>query len=183
MRRYNYEKLPTPWVTNGMLKGEENSTARCNPLSKEAVETLISQTPKHKKSLVIYSKPVTYKVKRGTRKKKGTEVLEFSGLHIPDAFLQVHWKIYLFYPGANLTNSSPMCPEFAGTWNYIPVVGQPTFNPKRVWRVAIGPKLQQLGLDYVDSIVVTTVPLGDYYQNVTIDKARIIYDLSPEVSI
>jgi polyphenol oxidase len=183
--RYKYEKLPTPWVTNGVLKGKENSIARCSPLSKTAVEALISQTPKHKKSMVLNEKPVTFKVNRGTRKKKGTEVLEMSGIHIPDAFEQVHWKLYLFFPGANLTNSGPTCPEFAGTFNFIPVQGQATFNPKRVWRVAIRPKLQQLGMDYVDKIVVTIVsaPSDTGYQNVTFDKAKIIYDTSPDKTL
>lgn len=182
--RYNYQELPTPWVTNGVAAGKENSIGLCNPLSKTAVESLIDATPKHKKSTdVISAAPLTFKVSRGTRKTKGTEVLEFSGLHLPDLTQQVHWKVYFFFPGANLTNSNPTCPEFAGTFNFLPVVGQAILNPKRVWRVAVGPKLEQLGYDYVDSIVVTIVQSSYPIQNVTFDKVKVIYDRSPEVTL
>jgi len=163
--------------------GNENTIALCNPLSESAVESLISDTKKHKKSDVLGATPITFKVKRPKRQKKGTEVLELSGIHIPDNFLQVHWKAYLFFPSANLTNSGTTCPEWTGTFNFLPVVGQPTFNPKRVWRVAIGPKLKQIGKDYVDSIVLTIVQESNPIQLITFDKAKIFYDLSPKVSI
>lgn len=80
-------------------------------------------------------------------------------------------------------SDGPSCPEYAGTYNFLPHVGMALYNPKRVWRVAIGPKLVQLGMDYVDSIVFTmvqtTAPPG---QNITFSKARIFYDLSPSVT-
>lgn len=181
--KYKYQSNPLPWLTNGVQAGKENSIALCYPLSKSGVLSLISNTPKFKKSVVLGATPITFKVNRPKRQKKGTEVLELSGIHIPDDFLQVHWKAYLFFPTANLTNAGTTCPEWAGTFNFIPVVGQPTINPKRVWRMAIGPKLKQIGKDYVDSIVVTIVQESNPIQIITFDKAKIFYDLSPKVSI
>jgi len=180
--RYKFESQPAPWITNGVAKGRENTIAQCNPLSQSATLSLISATPKHKSSDIIGGAPVTFKVTRGTKRVKGTEVLELAGLRIPDISLQVHWKAFLFFPGATLA-SGPTCPEFVGTFNFLPVVGQPNVNPKRKWRVAIGPKLKQLGKDYVKQIVITIVQAGFPLQNVTFENAKIFYDLSPEETI
>lgn len=131
--------------------------------------------------------PITFRVPRPKRKSNsppsGTEVLQLSSIRIPDIQDQVHWKAYLFYPNANPTQGAE-CPEYLGTFNFLPHIGQAEFNPKRVWRAALGPKLAQIGQDGVDDVVVTVVqtsrPPG---QNVTIGKVKIVYDLSPGVSM
>jgi polyphenol oxidase len=182
--RYKYEALPTPWVTNGVEPGKENSIPLCNPLSKSEVYALIRETNKHKsRDELNVTVPLTFRVKRPSRSSQGTEVLELSGIRIPNATDQMDWKVYFFYPQAQV-NSTGWCPEYAGTLNLIPHDGQASYNPLRVWRVAVGPKLQQIGKDYVKSVVVTvvqtTAPPG---QNVTFNKAKIFYDLSPSVTL
>ncbi|KAG0566489.1 hypothetical protein KC19_7G067800 [Ceratodon purpureus] len=182
--RYKFEDFPAPWITNGVKAGKENTVALCNPISASAVNSLISKTPKHgSKDQINVTIPYTFKVGRPAKSRKGTEVLEFSGISIPNATANVDLKVYLFYPQA-LSNSTAWCPEYVGAWDFIPHIGQADYNPKRLWRVAVGPKLKQIGKDYVKSIVVTvvqtTAPPG---QNITFDKARIFYDLSPRVTL
>jgi polyphenol oxidase len=179
---YNFESLPTPWMTNGVQAGRENSIPLCNPLSKTATNSLISKTPKHKASDVLLGEPMTFKVTRPSKSKSGVEVLEISGLHIPNNTIQAHWKAYFFYPNVSFLTGAA-CPEFAGTYNFIPHVGQAEYNPKRVWRVAVGPKLLQLGKDWVKSLVVTIVQTGQPLQALTFDNAKIICDRSPTVTL
>lgn len=181
--RYRYEYLPTPWVTNGVEPGKENSIPLCNPLSKRSVTSLIATTGKFSSKLVLTdTAALTFKVRRPKKSSRGTEVLQLSGLRIPNNTAQAHWKAYLFYPGVAVT-ANAACPEYAGTLNFLPHVGQATTNPKRAWRVAIGPKLEQIGKSYVKDIVITMVqttkPPG---QNLTFTKAQIYYDLSPHVT-
>lgn len=176
--RYNYQPLSTPWVTNGVVAGQENSIPTCaGRLTPAAVNAMIAATPKHKSSDILGAAPLTFKVTRGTRRSEGTEVLEIAGLHLPNQDGQVHWNAFFFFPNATFMNG-PACPEFAGTFNFIPVVGQSTKNPKRLWRAVVGPKLKQIGLDYVKEVVVTMVQAGRV-QNVTFENAKIFYDLSP----
>lgn len=90
----------------------------------------------------------------------------------------MHFKAFLFFPQANVTNSGPMCPEFAGTFDFFPTVGQAPLNPRREWRLAIGPKLAQIGRDWAKSVVVTLVPSGrNVYpiQNITFDHVKVVY--------
>ncbi|KAG0566488.1 hypothetical protein KC19_7G067700 [Ceratodon purpureus] len=178
---YKFESYPTPWMTNGVQAGRENSIPLCNPLSKKATESLISSTPKQRSTQVLLADPITFKVAR-PKKSKGTEVLEISGIHIPNKTAQAHWKVYLFYPNVSFLTGAA-CPEFAGTFNWIPHVGQVAYNPDRVWRMGVGPKLLQMGKDYVKSIVVTVVQTGFPLQALTFDSAKIIYDNSPEVEL
>ena len=81
---------------------------------------------------------------------------------------------YLFHPSANLSTSVG-CPEFFGTFNNVPHVGQAVVQPRREWRFAIGEKLKIIGREYVSHIVVsfvqTTVPVPITFQN-----ARIVYE-------
>jgi polyphenol oxidase len=92
--------------------------------------------------------------------------------------LQAHWKAYLFFPQVNHTEGAS-CPEFVGAYNFIPHVGQAEYNPKRVWRVAVGPKLKALGLDYVKSVIVTLVqPQSIWLHDIKFTKAKILYDTS-----
>lgn len=175
--RYKYEELATPWVTNGVSAGEENSITRCAPMAPSAVADLISNTSKHTTKQVVTLAPITFRVERARdRQGLGTEVMEFAGLRIPNITQSIHLKVYLFFPQANASMGAE-CPEYLGSFNYNPHIGQATLNPKRVWRGAIGPKLLQLGLDYVDDIVVTIVqtskPPG---QNFTFATARIHYE-------
>jgi polyphenol oxidase len=180
---YRFEDLPTPWMTNGVQAGRENSIPLCNPLSKSATKALIKSSRRHKKSDVLLDSPLTFKVNRPRKKHpRGTEVLEISGIHIPNNTLQVHWKVFLFDP--NVTDQSgAVCPEFGGTFNFLPHVGQATVNPKLVWRMAVGPKLLQIGKDYVKKVVFTIVQNGPFLQPITFDRARIVYDRSPDVTI
>lgn len=107
--------------------------------------------------------------------------MEIAGLHLPNQNGQVHWNAFFFFPNATFLNG-PACPEFAGTFNFIPVVGQATKTPKRLWRAVVGPKLKQIGLDYVKEVVVTIVQAGRI-QNVTFENAKILYDLSPSKTL
>lgn len=182
MDRYTYEDLPTPWVTNGVSAGDENTIALCNPMSKSAVNALISNTSKHTTSQVLSATPITFRVERPDRSDVGTEILELSGIRIPNITAQAHWKAYLFFPGVQVVNGGA-CPEYLGTFNFLPHQGQAEYNPKRVWRAAIGPKLLQIGKDYVDDVVVTMVRTSKPpAQNITFSRARILYDLSPAVT-
>jgi polyphenol oxidase len=107
--------------------------------------------------------------------------LEISGLFLPNITDQIHFKAYVFFPQAVITDG-PVCPEFLGTYNFVPHIGQALYNPNRVWRAAVGPKLKALGLDFVNHVVFTIVQTGKP-QILTFQKARIIYDLSPEVAM
>lgn len=180
--RYKYEYLPAPWVTNGVSAGEENTVPQCNPMTESAVKALISNTSKHTKSQVLGETPITFRVTRPKKSSHGTEILEISGIRIPNATARALWKAYVFFPQATAADG-PACPEHAGTFSYLPHVGQAAYNPKRVWRMAVRPKLVQLGKDYVKSLVVTlvqtTAPPG---QNITFTGAKIFYDLSPRVT-
>jgi polyphenol oxidase len=159
--------------------GRENTIPLCNPLSRSGIRELIGKSPHHEAGDVLLGEPMTFRVDRPTKREAGVEVLEVSGIHIPDLTVQAHWKAYLFYPNASVLTGAA-CPEFAGTFNWIPHIGQTKYNPGRVWRVAIGPKLLQLGKDYVTSIVITIVQTGSPLQALTFDSATIIFDNSPE---
>lgn len=176
---YKYEDLATPWVTNGVAAGEEDSIPRCNAISESAIQALIRNTPKHNKTQVLTNAaPITFRVNRPKRQSVGTEILELSGLTIPNSSVQALFKAYLFFPEAQAENG-PDCPEYFGAMNFFPHVGQALHNPRRVWRAALSPRLKQLGLDYLKSLVVTMVqtskPPG---QNITFTRVKIKYLLS-----
>lgn len=179
--RYKYAEMPTPWITNGLEAGKEHTVPHCNPLTKTQVKSLIEDTRVSKGNETLFVTPITFRLKRPKRRSEGTEVLEISGLFIPNITDQVHVKAYVFFPQAVITDG-PVCPEFLGTFNFIPHIGQALYNPGRVWRAAVGPKLKALGLDYVNHVVFTIVQTGKP-QMLSFQKARIIYDLSPEVTM
>lgn len=104
-------------------------------------------------------------------------MLEIEGIKVDGRF-QSHWEAYLFFPSVDI-NTPVSCPEFFGTFNFVPHVGQAQFNRDRVWRVAVKDKLVALGKDNYTDIIVTLVQFGPNVQPLGIGKARIVYDASP----
>ncbi len=67
---------------------------------------------------------------------------------------------YLFFPTAN-ENTTISCPQFFGKLSNSGLVfGVDLPDPEKEWRLAITPKLGNLGLDNVSHVVVTLVQLG-----------------------
>lgn len=173
MIRYKYESSPTPWVTNGLKTGEEE-VALCNPTTDSQVLAMIAAFPPFTDQTMLFFEPITFRVPRPPSSSKGTEVLEIQGIRFNQT-LQVHWEAYMYFPTAN-AKTGVLCPEFFGTYNFIPHTGQAIYNPARVWRAAVGPTLKRLGKEKHSHVVVTLVQVGHSIQPVKFTRARILYD-------
>lgn len=138
---------------------------------------MIYTTPKLKARGILNSEPLTFRVARPERSDVGAEVLEIQGIKVDGTF-QSHWEAYLFFPSAE-QNTSVSCPEFFGTFNFVPHVGQAQVNRERVWRVAIKQKLIDLGKDNYTDIIVTLVQFGPNIQSIQLAQAKVLYDTSP----
>ena len=172
--RYKYEYSEAKWTTNGVAAGKENSIPQCNPTSESQVYAMIASTKALTDATELYTEPISIRVRRPAVVGVGTEVLEIQGIKL-NATIQAHINAYLYFPTAN-GDTSIGCPEFFATFNFIPHVGQASFNPDRLWRASLGPKLQALGKDYVSHIVVTLVQVGHSIQPLRFREARIVYD-------
>ena len=159
--RYNYETMANPWITNGVNAGEENEIPLCFAASKTEIQTLIRDTPPISSAGALLPSRfsvLTFRVRRPSKREKGFEILVIEGISM-NFSQQVHLQAFLFYPTADL--STPFsCPEFIGTFNNAPHIGQAASTPNRNWRIAIGGKLEQLGREYVSEIVVTIIRSG-----------------------
>lgn len=175
--RYEYEESPTAWITNGQKAGYENSIPVCNPMNPSQTNAMIIATPELTIQDKLGAEPLTFRVPRPERSDVGVEVLEIEGIKVDGRF-QSHWEAYLFFPSVDI-NTPVSCPEFFGTFNFVPHVGQAQFNRDRVWRVAVKDKLVALGKDNYTDIIVTLVQFGPNVQPLGIGKARIVYDASP----
>lgn len=173
--RFRYEQMPTGWVTNGQLPGEENSVPLCYRGNPTKTRKLIADTPYFKPSMVLHTVPLTFKVQRPRRRPEvGVEVLELSGLSLIPA-LQAHWEAFLFLPNGN-NKTTVSCPEFIGTFNYVAHVGQALFNRERRWRVALGPKIMALGKENYTDVVITLAQFGPNIQPITFERAVVVFD-------
>ncbi|KAG0610577.1 hypothetical protein M758_7G076400 [Ceratodon purpureus] len=179
--RYSYASSPAAWLTNGMKRGEENSVTLCNPTNPSQTRAMIFAARELTDTDVLGSTPLTFKVSRPEQSTRPTtpaeEVLEISGIKL-DSTLQSHWEAYLFFPSADST-TAVSCPEFVGTFNFIPHVGQAQLARDRLWRVAFTTKLVALGKENSTEIVVTLVQFGPNIQNLKFSKASILWDTSP----
>lgn len=166
--------MSNPWITNGVKAGEENKIPLCFPASRTEIQTLIHNTPPISSAgaeLLIGS--TTFRVPRPRTSKKGFEILLIDNIMM-DFSKEVHLQAHLFLPTADL--STPFsCPEFIGTFNNAPHVGQAAHTPKRLWRIAIGGKLKQIGRDYVSDIVVTIIRSGQLQTPLSF-TAKVVYE-------
>lgn len=172
--RYEYEAAPAEWMSI------DSTIPYCNPTNPSQTRAMILSIRELNASDVFGDQPFTFRVPRGEQSEKGHEVLEILGIEL-DANLQVHWEAYLFYPSADAT-TSVSCPEFVGTYNYIPHVGQAQIKIERSWRVALRSKLVTLGKQNYSEIVVTLAQFGPTIQSLRFGSARIFYDTSPDNS-
>lgn len=178
--RYEYEEMPTAWTTNGQLPGQENNISKCSNLDASQLNAVIGVTPYPSPDDIIYTSPYTFRIARPTNTSNaanGTEVLEIQGINL-DATIQAHWRAYLFHPSA-LAETSVACPEFIGIFNYVPHIGMALFNRNRVWRVALGPKIEANGKQNYTDVVITLAQFGPTLQPMTFQKVSIVYDMSP----
>jgi len=141
---------------------------------------MILSTPELQASDVLSSQPLTFRVPRPEQSSGGEEVLEISGIKL-DPSLQAHWEAYLFFPSAG-ASTSVSCPEFVGTFNHIPHVGQAQLKTERGWRVALRMKLETLGKQNYSDIVVTLTQFGPSIQSLSFSRATVVWDTSPDNS-
>lgn len=170
--RYKYQKVPNPWISAGVKPGLESKIPLCFPASKSKIQELIKGTPVLDSTMVLNAQPITFRVTRPPPRKHGEEVLEVDGMNMN--FNQLaQFNAYLFFPTA-IISSPTACPEFFGTFNYVPHAGQANFTPKRVWRAALGSKLKLLKREVFSEIIVTLVPSVPGTL-VTFSGAKIVY--------
>lgn len=127
--------------------------------------------------MVLNGQPLTFRVRRPPPG-QGIEVLEVEGVNT-DFQVRSQFNAYLFFATANMF-SPASCPEFFGTFSVNPHTGEATFQPKRVWRVALTGKLLALGKQDVSHIVVTMAPVGGGAP-LSFSSAKIIHVDDPEI--
>lgn len=179
--RYEYEEISAEWTTNGQLPGQENNISKCSNLDASQINALIGVTQYPSPADIIYKEPYTFRVARpafNSNATNGTEVLEIQGIKM-DSTIQGHWRAYLYHPYA-VADTPVGCPEFIGIFNIVPHVGQANYHRNRAWRVALGPKLQALGMENYTDVVITLAQYGPTIQPMTFAKVSIVYDMSPQ---
>ncbi|KAJ7520633.1 hypothetical protein O6H91_19G014700 [Diphasiastrum complanatum] len=87
------------------------------------------------------------------------EVLVIQGVEVPSDKIS-KFDVFINLPDAN--NETPLnIPEFAGSFVNVPHLGMgPGMKRKKILRIGIGDKLEQLGIKDMSSVIVTVVPKG-----------------------
>jgi polyphenol oxidase len=158
--RYNYENVSNSWLQDG----SDAAFPSCYPASKSEINKLIHNTPPLDTSNIttFANSTITFRVRRPAKSinnnSKGEEVLVIGGLNISSTRFIIN--AFLFFPTA-VENTTISCPQFFGKLSNSGLIfGVDLPDPDKEWRLAITPKLRNLGLDNVSHVVVTLVQLG-----------------------
>jgi hypothetical protein len=172
--RYNYEKVSNSWLQ----EGSDAAFPSCYPASKSEINKLIHNTPPlHTSNITTFANStITFRVRRPAKSinnnSKGEEVLVIGGLNISSTRFIIN--AFLFFPTA-VENTTISCPQFFGKLSNSGLIfGVDLPDPDKEWRLAITPKLRNLGLDNVSHVVVTLVQLG-FPQPLQFKTAKIKY--------
>lgn len=183
--RYDYQKVPIPWMTPGAVgvasgsKSANTSTWHyCNKASSIAdMLTMIKETEPFQGPM-NYSSALTFRLQRPSISRRnaivGEEVLEIE--YSIDWMKQAIFNVFLYLPQARWDVTSIGCPEFAGYFETDPHVGQSPNIPRRlVFRAGLRQKLKDLGRESLSHIVVTLVGPHAAQQTLAVTNARVTY--------
>ncbi|KAH8946526.1 hypothetical protein BDL97_12G100000 [Sphagnum fallax] len=170
--RYNYEDVPNSWIH----EGSDAASAPCFPASTSEINEMILNTPplSTKNFTTIANSSITFRVRRPLEKQlHREEVLVIRSLKLEGPVGPV-LNAFLYFPTANPTTPIT-CIEFFGKPGGFGVVfGKDLPDSKMEWRLALGYKLQSLGMDQFSHVVVTLVQVG-LPQIIQLKNAQIVY--------
>jgi hypothetical protein len=170
--RYNYEDVPNSWIH----EGSDAASAPCFPASTSEINEMILNTPplSTKNFTTIANSSITFRVRRPLEKQLHCEeVLVIRSLKLEGPVGPV-LNAFLYFPTANPTTPIT-CIEFFGKPSGFGVVfGKDLPDSKMEWRLALGYKLQSLGMDQFSHVVVTLVQVG-LPQIIQLKNAQIVY--------
>ncbi len=170
--RYNYEDVPNSWIH----EGSDAASAPCFPASTSEINEMIFNTPplSTKNFTAFANSSITFRVRRPLEKQLHHEEI----LVIRSLKLQKTWPLilnaFLYFPTANPTTPIT-CIEFFGKPSGFLNEFSPNLpDSKMEWQLALGYKLQSLGMDQFSHVVVTLVQPG-LPQIIQLKNAQIVY--------
>ncbi len=170
--RYNYEAVPNSWIH----EGSDAASAPCFPASTSEINEMILNTPplSTENFTTFANSSITFRVRRPLEKQlHREEVLVIRSLKF-EKHTGFVVNTFLYFPTAN-TTTPISCTEFFAQPGGFGVVFSPDLpDSKMEWRLALGYKLQSLGMDQFSHVVVTLVQLG-LPQIIQLKNAQIVY--------
>ncbi len=170
--RYNYEHVPNSWIH----EGSDAASAPCFPASTSEINEMILNTPplSTKNFTTLANSSITFRVRRPLKKQlHREEVLVIRSLKLVGPTGPA-LNAFLYFPTANPTTPIS-CTEFFAKPSGFGLEFSPDLpDSKMEWRLALGYKLQSLGMDQFSHVVVTLVQLG-LPQIIQLKNAQIVY--------
>ncbi len=170
--RYNYEDVPNSWIH----EGSDAASAPCCPASTSEFNEMILNTPplSTKNFTTFANSSITFCVQRPLEKQlHREEVLVIRSLKFEKS-LGPTLNAFLYFPTANPTTPITCIEYFARTGGFGIVFSFDLPDSKMEWQLALGYKLQSLGMDQFSHVVVTLVQQG-LPQIIQLKNAEIVY--------
>jgi polyphenol oxidase len=170
--RYNYEDVPNSWIH----EGSDAASATCFPASTSEINEMILNTPplSTKNFTTFANSSITFRVRRPLEKQlHREEVLVIRSIKLEKP-LGPFLNAFLYFPTANPTTPIS-CIEFCGKHGGLGIEFSLDLPVSKMeWRLALGYKLQSLGMDQFSHVVVTLVQV-ELAQIIQLKNAEIVY--------
>ncbi len=170
--RYNYEDVPNSWIH----EGSDAASAPCFPASTSEINEMILNTPplSTKNFTTFANSSITFRVRRPLKKQlHREEVLVIRSIKLEKP-LGPFLNAFLYFPTANPTTPIS-CIEFCGKHGGLGIEFSLDLPVSKMeWRLALGYKLQSLGMDQFSHVVVTLVQV-ELAQIIQLKNAEIVY--------
>jgi hypothetical protein len=170
--RYNYEDVPNSWIH----EGSDAASASCFPASTSEINEMIFNTPplSTKNFTNFANSSITFRVRRPLEKQlHREEVLVIRSLKL-EKIAPLILNAFLYFPTANATTPITCLEFFGKPGGYFNEFSSSLPDSKLEWRLALGYKLQSLGMDQFSHVVVTLVQPA-LPQLIQLKDAQIVY--------